>query len=176
MKKMKPIEMPVFVIEPGKNPRVDKLVYEYSDGQYEPAYEPLKALLGDCMIEHVKLAPGISLWCDEEGRLHDEAECSAIVNAPFYAGDIAGPLVLAIDTTEHPFDAFTKIDDDEARKVLAMRLLFTFGRTHIGPPPEDHVLAEPKITIGCMTCGEELIGNNGCSCDRKDDESKGGAA
>ncbi len=147
------MEMPVIVIRPGGIPEFATLPYEQQDGQWEPTYEPLKAMLGCDMIEHVSLDAGVSLWCDEEGRLSDDAKPSCIVNAARYAGDIAGPCIVAIDMSRNPFDAFAMIDDEYVRTLLARKFLFTFGRTYIGPVPEDYVLAEPKIEILPM-CSE----------------------
>ena len=91
----------------------------------EPKYEWLRGKLGCDMVEHVGVAPGISVWCDEEFRLKSNTRASAIIKAPQGGSyDFGGAIVITARSQE---------------KLIA------FLESSVRVPPVDFELAEPHM-------------------------------
>lgn len=81
--------MRIIVCETGKKPTVAAL---------EHSLENMQKFVGG-LLECVSLAPGIDLWCNEEGRVHGFPP-NRIVKADFGHVDICGDFFIAASDEE----------------------------------------------------------------------------
>lgn len=149
---MEKMNLPVIYIKAGERPVLRELPFERPEGElyFEPAYQPLREMLGCDMVEHVSLAPGVGIWCDEEGRLVDAPKLVCNVDSPFYEGDMVGESVVVV--LEHQ-DAgmfaplFSGVLPTELRDSLSRQVLYTMAQRMVFPPLPGQVPAEPHVEV-----------------------------
>ena len=116
---------------------VGKFIGEFTEpvlDHDELEYEWLREKLGCDMVEHVGVAPGISVWCDEEFRLKGNTRASAIIKASGGgAYDFGGAIVITARSHEK---------------------LITFLGSSVRVPPVDFVLAEPHFEFYAGPLGD----------------------
>jgi hypothetical protein len=93
------MRMAALIVKPGEQiVRTEVEAYE-EWGIVEPEYESLRGIIG-APIEHVRVAPHVSVWCDEMFRVKGLKPSAIIVGDGGAIWDFGGPIVVTGRTRE----------------------------------------------------------------------------